>query len=838
MPDSLLRGLARLIDAHPRRIALVCLLATGLATALVVRIPVSADLLDVMPENTPSIVAFKDFLRDFGILNGLVVVVESAEPSADALIVAVQTLGEQLSASPYAASVDYNLLQSGSRFVAEHFPLYLDGEAITRLAARLSPEGVRAQVQKNRAALLSPLASPFEGEFISRDPLNIRELVQASLIKRLPATTLDLSTGYYLDRSHCLALLTVRPSGSVRDIAFVRGLHQDVSRIAAQAIAPVGSSQGLRVGLAGGYARAAEALAVIWQDMVVSFSVSLVLVLLILYLAFRPSLIVMAIFVITLFASLAWTLLLAYLLYGTLNVVTSIVAAMLIGLFVDYIIQTFRRFREYFRVDGNARQAMERTLAGTGKAIMSGALTTSLAFFSVVVTSFRGLHELGVVAGFGILFCLAATLFLLTSLLAWLAQSRPARLLTERPADLGETWIARLVDRNGRALVVGFTLLLAVSIVAATRVGFDASLESVGLRDSAVQVVEERIALMLGRRGEPLFVVARAANDDQLLRDFDALERAGERWRGQAMVGGFSSLGMLLPSPSVQREVLTRLAAAGLRESVDGPNLAGALRTEMDRQGLIPDASLDAYAAGIARAVAAREEVGPRDYAQANDPRAAYYYNPTARALAAHLGPPGPRWDQATLAALRDDVNGLGSDFRLVGPAIFLGEIRQTIIWEAGLAVVLSFAANLLILRLHFKTWRRVWLVMLPVTVGTVFTVGAMGILRLPFNFFNVAGIALIFGFGVDYGIYLMQAHVEGAPAAGTGSESVRSVGGSIVLCAATTLAGCGSLITSHYRGLASIAVVLCLGALFCLCATLLLLPVCLVARNDSGRTS
>jgi len=630
----------------------------------------------------------------------------------------------------------------------------------------------------------------------------------------------------------------VRPSGSVRDIAFVRGLHQDVSRIAAQAIAPVGSSQGLRVGLAGGYARAAEALAVIWQDMVVSFSVSLVLVLLILYLAFRPSLIVMAIFVITLFASLAWTLLLAYLLYGTLNVVTSIVAAMLIGLFVDYIIQTFRRFREYFRVDGNARQAMERTLAGTGKAIMSGALTTSLAFFSVVVTSFRGLHELGVVAGFGILFCLAATLFLLTSLLAWLAQSRPARLLTERPADLGETWIARLVDRNGRALVVGFTLLLAVSIVAATRVGFDASLESVGLRDSAVQAVEERIGQALWRRGEPLFVVARAANDDQLLRDFDALERAGERWRGQAMVGGFSSLGMLLPSPSVQREVLTRLAAAGLRESVDGPNLAGALRTEMDRQGLIPDASLDAYAAGIARAVAVREEVGPRDYAQANDPRAAYYYNPTARALAAHLGPPGPRWDQATLAALRDDVNGLGSDFRLVGPAIFLGEIRQTIIWEAGLAVVLSFAANLLILRLHFKTWRRVWLVMLPVTVGTVFTVGAMGILRLPFNFFNVAGIALIFGFGVDYGIYLMQAHVEGAPAAGTGSESVRSVGGSIVLCAATTLAGCGSLITSHYRGLASIAVVLCLGALFCLCATLLLLPVCLVARNDSGRAS
>jgi len=295
---------------------------------------------------------------------------------------------------------------------------------------------------------------------------------------------------------------------------------------------------------------------------------------------------------------------------------------------------------------------------------------------------------------------------------------------------------------------------------------------------------------------------------------------------------------MLLPPPSAQRDALTRLSAVGLRGKVDGANLAEALRSEMDRQGLVPDASLDAYAAGIARAVAARGEVGPREYAQAKDPRAAYYYNPTARALAAHLAPPGPRWDQATLAALGDDVRALGSDFRLVGPAIFLGEIRQAIIWEAGLAIVLSFAANLLILRFHFNTWRRVWLVMLPVTVGTVLTVGAMGILRLPFNFFNVAGIALIFGFGVDYGIYLMQAHLEGAPVAGSGSEAVRAVGGSIVLCAATTLAGCGSLITSHYRGLASIGVVLCLGALFCLCAALLLLPACLVPRKAAGRVS
>jgi predicted RND superfamily exporter protein len=86
-----------------------------------------------------------------------------------------------------------------------------------------------------------------------------------------------------------------------------------------------------------------------------------------------------------------------------------------------------------------------------------------------------------------------------------------------------------------------------------------------------------------------------------------------------------------------------------------------------------------------------------------------------------------------------------------------------------------------------------------------------------------VAGIALIFGFGVDYGIYLMQAHVEGN--SGCGADAVRSVGGCVILCAVTTLASCGSLITTHYRGLASIGAVLCLGTLFCLASALLLLP-------------
>ena len=833
MLDTCLRWLAGGIDANPRRISIGCLIVAALAAIVVTRIPVTTDILDVLPKRTPAIAAFTDFLRDFGVMDGLVIVVESQTQSADSLIATVQTLGEQLSSSAYVASVDYNAIRSGSRFVAEHFPIYLDERGIARLARRLSPEGIAGQIRKDKQALLSPLASPFEAEMIRRDPLSIRDLMQDSLVRRLPAKALDISTGYYLDASHRLAFLMVRPRGSARDMSFVSALHREVNRLAAQASRAAGSAGDIRIRLAGGYARAAEAVSVIWQDMVVSFAASLSLILLLLYLAFRPSIVVLGIFVATLFTALAWTLLLAYLLYGTLNIVTSIVAAMLIGLFVDYMIQVYRRFQECYRQDGSPLRALERTLTGTGKAIVSGALTTAISFFSVVVTSFRGMHELGIVAGFGILFCLLATLVLMASLLSWLAKSRPTRLVACRPVNLGSSWAARLVARRGRVLIACFTVLLALGFAGATRVRFDATLDSLGLRESAVQVVERDVERVLGRHGEPLFVVARAPGEEQLTIDFDALERQGERWRAADRLGSFSSPGMLLPPPFQQREALARVSAEALGGKFTGAELATLIRKEMGRQGLVPDASLDAYAAGIARALASSQVFGLREFSQGRDPRAAYYYNPDRRAIAAHLTPPGPRWDRAAVSALDGDVRRLGADFRLVGPAIFLDEIRATILWEAGIAVLLSFAANLLIVWFHFRSWRRVWLVMLPVTAGTILTVGTMGLFGLRFNFFNVAGIALIFGFGVDYGIYLMQAHIE--EGAGKGSNAVRSVGGSIVLCAVTTIASCGSLITTHYRGLASIGAVLCFGAVFCLVSTLLLLPALLAPFGKAG---
>ncbi|MGZ8450387.1 MAG: hypothetical protein ACXWWV_12480, partial [Candidatus Deferrimicrobiaceae bacterium] len=193
MATRFLLRLARTIDARPGKIAIVFLLAAVVSGVVVARIPIRTNLLDVLPEGNPTIRAFRGFLEDFGMMDSLVLVVSSHERSPDQLIQAVESIGEELASSPRVASVDYNLLRSGGRFVGEHFPAYLDPGGVARLSGLLSPEGIRRQIRRNREQLLSPLASPLDAEWISGDPLNLREIVRESLLRKTEAKETTMS---------------------------------------------------------------------------------------------------------------------------------------------------------------------------------------------------------------------------------------------------------------------------------------------------------------------------------------------------------------------------------------------------------------------------------------------------------------------------------------------------------------------------------------------------------------------------------------------------------------------------------------------------------------------
>ena len=103
---------------------------------------------------------------------------------------------------------------------------------------------------------------------------------------------------------------------------------------------------------------------------------------------------------------------------------------------------------------------------------------------------------------------------------------------------------------------------------------------------------------------------------------------------------------------------------------------------------------------------------------------------------------------------------------------------------------------------------------MLPVVCGLLLTLGVMGYTNTPLTLLILARLSLIFGLGVDYGI-LFNAGIHKGRERDI-SNALRIAGKNIMMGAATTIAGCGSLMTAKFIGIATVGIVLTIGSISC----------------------
>ena len=121
--------------------------------------------------------------------------------------------------------------------------------------------------------------------------------------------------------------------------------------------------------------------------------------------------------VVTLALAIIWTFGYITLAVGHLNILSISFGVMLIGLGIDFGIHYVARFDQMRQAGVGTKSALQSTARGVGPGIASGTLTTAVAFFSAALTHFKGVAELGIVAGGGVVLCMLAALFVLPALL-------------------------------------------------------------------------------------------------------------------------------------------------------------------------------------------------------------------------------------------------------------------------------------------------------------------------------------------------------------------------------------------------------------------------------------
>jgi predicted RND superfamily exporter protein len=142
-----------------------------------------------------------------------------------------------------------------------------------------------------------------------------------------------------------------------------------------------------------------------------------------------------------------------------------------------------------------------------------------------------------------------------------------------------------------------------------------------------------------------------------------------------------------------------------------------------------------------------------------------------------------------------------------------------------------ALMAIALLVFLHFRSFTCVVLALLPVGLGTVWMLGVMGVLNMPFNPANIMTLPLVIGIGVTSGIHILNRFAE------EGSPSVldKSTGKAVLISGVTTVLGFGSLLIAQHQGIASLGLIMATGTTTCMVAALTSLPAFLQLLGRRG---
>lgn len=592
---------------------------------------------------------------------------------------------------------------------------------------------------------------------------------------------------------------------------------------------------GVTVRLTGGVVISTEELESVKNGATNAGLVSLVLVAILLAWGIRSLRLVLGILA-ALICGLVWTAGFTTLAIGHLNLVSVAFAVLFIGLGVDFGIHFALRFREERLGAGDQREVMRRTGHGLAMPLGLSATAAAISFFSFIPTDYRGLSELGLIAGAGMFIAFAATFTVIPAFLSLLPPSAPRTALATRSFGWSDHRIAT------GALALG---AICAAVVPFAR--FD--LDPIKLRDPSTESVRtfRDLAATPGLSPYTIEVLANSLSDAyevagklRLLPQVDKVVTAAnlvpvEQEEKLAIVADlnifYATLGTSDPVPvtEAERGAAFEVLRQTLQRAADRPlkELSDAARKLDARMEKLSDPK---------QRIAFEKDVFEFFAPQVERLKLALSARPVAlkdlppEVLGRYLAPSGRARVQVYPSENLEDPDALArfvAAVREISPGATDSPVE---ILEAGRAVVNSVVTAALIsivavsamVFAMMRSVRDTLLVLIPLILAALYTVAATVALGMPFNFANVIVLPLLMGLGVASGIHLVsRAREEHSGTVAFATSTPRAV----TFSALTTIASFGSLAVSSHRGTASMGELLMLSIGLTLVCTLIVLP-------------
>ncbi|MEY3288039.1 MAG: hypothetical protein RLZZ419_281 [Pseudomonadota bacterium] len=543
-----------------------------------------------------------------------------------------------------------------------------------------------------------------------------------------------------------------------------------------------------------------------------------------------------------------------------LNLISVAFAVSNIGLGVEYAIHFCLRYRDNLLHHVQREKAIRSTLISTGPSLLLCAGTTSIGLYAFVPTDYKGVSELGLLAGTSLFICLLITLTVLPALLKFIPVPVKSEPQTTHPflATLAEK-LATFTLHYAKPIAIATGLIAVLSVVLVFKVKTD--FNPINLRDPNTESVIAFQNLNKDSDTTPMTLTVLAldaqkakvieqklgalASVDKTVSLFDFVPSSQEEKLAMiddmALMLGSQSQGFPVlkpdnnPIPAINR--LLKTIDNSLLGKTDAQEIKALQAFKVELQDMLIE--LDT-----------RQEPGRRLFiekiqttllgtlpATMNE----LLTGLTAREITLEALPADikERWlSKEGLYRIqifpKKDLNDLDNlqefitDVQLVAPET---TDLPVIYWESMKEVVDAFkkaiAIALITIALLLYAIRRnvtdTLLVMTPLILAGLFTMASTVLTNTPINYANIIALPLLLGLGVDNGIHMVEKLHHSLSEAQNIYQS--STARAMFYGALTTASSFVGLAFSPHQGIATMGLIITMGIFWIMICTFIVLP-------------
>lgn len=219
---------------------------------------------------------------------------------------------------------------------------------------------------------------------------------------------------YFLSQDRKMIMFLVQPSFSLDDLEQTELLITTIDSIIGVKLANY--PEITLAGPAGLMAMAVDEMRAVEKDMSLTTILAFILILVLFVLSFRMWSAPLLAFS-SLIVGIVLTIGFVTLAIGSLNIMTSMFAVILIGLGIDFNIHVITTYNQLRVAKKPPDEAIKLTFQKTASGVLVGGLTTTLAFLTLMISENQGMKEFGLVAGAGVFLCVLSSLLVLPSLI-------------------------------------------------------------------------------------------------------------------------------------------------------------------------------------------------------------------------------------------------------------------------------------------------------------------------------------------------------------------------------------------------------------------------------------